>query len=91
MDLTFNEDSRARVDMNVVMTGGGQLVEVQGTGEHGPFLYSEMESLLRMARKGVGILVSQQRQALGELADAMMQGDSRGSAVRAKADEDPFF
>lgn len=68
LDLDYQEDSTARVDMNVVMTGRGQLVEVQGTGEGAPFSPVEMERLLEMARVGMAGVFAAQRLALGELA-----------------------
>ncbi|MEW6524885.1 MAG: ribonuclease PH [Bacillota bacterium] len=68
LDLDYQEDSMARVDMNVVMTGRGQLVEIQGTGEGAPFSPMEMEKLLGLARTGVERLLEAQRAALGELA-----------------------
>jgi ribonuclease PH len=53
LDLDYNEDSIADVDMNVVMTGSGKLVEVQATAERRPFSLSRMNSLVRLARKGI--------------------------------------
>ncbi|MHB1627971.1 MAG: ribonuclease PH [Bacilli bacterium] len=67
LDLCFSEDSAASVDMNVVMTGSGQLVEVQGTGETATFSRAELSSLLDFAELGVRQLVEMQRQVLGEL------------------------
>ncbi len=68
LDLRYEEDSRAQVDMNVVMTAGGRLVEIQGTGEQAPFTQEEMEQMLRLAHSGIGMLVEVQRRVLGELA-----------------------
>lgn len=53
LDLAYDEDSRAQVDMNVVMTGSGQLVEVQATAEGRPFASDEMHQLLRLAASGI--------------------------------------
>ena len=53
--------------MNVVMTGGGQFVEVQGTGEEATFTESQLSTMLQLARTGIRRLTEQQRQALGEL------------------------
>jgi ribonuclease PH len=64
LDLDYAEDSAARVDMNVVMTGGGRLVEVQGTAEHGSFDRSELDALLDLATSGVERIGGYQRQAL---------------------------
>ncbi|PKM82963.1 MAG: ribonuclease PH [Firmicutes bacterium HGW-Firmicutes-14] len=67
LDLAFDEDSAAEVDMNVVMTGTGKFVEVQGTAEESPFSREEFDGLLKMAHKGIGELAAIQKQALGEL------------------------
>ena len=61
LDLTYIEDSKARVDMNVVMTGNGEFVEVQGTGEGATFTKDQMESLLALAKKGIAELTDIQR------------------------------
>ncbi|MBI3944606.1 MAG: ribonuclease PH [Armatimonadetes bacterium] len=58
LDLNYHEDSQAAVDMNVVMTGSGKLVEIQGTAEHMPFTRSEMNALLNLAEKGIQELVA---------------------------------
>ncbi|MEW6081425.1 MAG: ribonuclease PH [Bacillota bacterium] len=68
LDLCFSEDANARVDMNIVMTGLGQIVEIQGTGEQAPFTQGEMETLLRLAYRGISELVTVQRNVLGSLA-----------------------
>ncbi len=80
LDLNYEEDSKAKVDMNVVMTGRGQFVEVQGTGEENPFSRSELDGLLAIAEKGIREMIEQQREALGPIA---LQISSRqpGSAV----------
>lgn len=64
LDLAYEEDSRAQVDMNVVMTGTGRLVEVQATAEGRPFTESEMQSLLRLATAGIHDLTKMQRDLL---------------------------
>ena len=64
LDLSYQEDSRADVDMNVVMTGGGKFVEIQSTAEHTPFDDSELERLLDLARTGIADLRVIQQQAL---------------------------
>ena len=64
LDLNYEEDSRAQVDMNVAMTGDGRFVEVQGTGEGMPFARDEFDRLLALAGTGIAALVSQQRAAL---------------------------
>jgi ribonuclease PH len=65
LDLDYSEDSTAQVDMNVVMTGAGKLVEVQGTAEHGAFERSELDAMLDLATKGIAELTAQQELALG--------------------------
>jgi ribonuclease PH len=65
LDLNYAEDSTAQVDMNVVMTGSGRLVEVQGTAEHGAFDRSELDEMLDLATKGITELTAQQEMALG--------------------------
>ncbi len=64
LDLCYEEDSRAQVDMNVVMTGSGRLVEVQATGEGRPFNREELENLLDMAGRGIEHLTEQQQSLL---------------------------
>ncbi|MFN2594721.1 MAG: ribonuclease PH [Actinomycetota bacterium] len=61
LDLNYPEDSTAQVDMNVVMTGRGQLVEVQGTAEQGAFARSELDLLLDLAEKGISELTKHQQ------------------------------
>lgn len=67
LDLNYPEDSNAEIDMNVVMTGNGQFVEVQGTGEKRPFKGDELTQLLKMAEEGVQNLVAIQKEILGSL------------------------
>jgi ribonuclease PH len=62
LDLPYSEDSRADVDMNVVMTSEGRFVEVQGTAEGMPFSRSELDSLLELAQAGIGEIVELQRE-----------------------------
>jgi ribonuclease PH len=64
LDLDYAEDSGCDTDMNVVMTGGGGFVEVQGTAEGAPFTRQEMDRLIALATKGIGELVALQRRAL---------------------------
>jgi ribonuclease PH len=66
LDLTYQEDSTCQVDMNVVMTGSGHLIEVQGTAEHQPFTRLELDDLLALATRGVQQLMAQQRDLIGE-------------------------
>lgn len=66
VDLDYTEDVAAEVDMNVVMTGGGRFVEVQGTGEKATFSEQELAAMLKLARGGIAKLREVQKQALGE-------------------------
>ena len=61
LDLTFEEDSSADVDMNVVMRGNGEFVEIQGTGEHRTFTADELKKLLELAKKGIEEIIDIQR------------------------------
>jgi ribonuclease PH len=65
LDLCYEEDSRAEVDMNVVMTGGGKFVEVQATAERSPFDEGQLAQLIELARRGIAQLAAAQREALG--------------------------
>lgn len=65
LDLTYEEDSRAEVDFNVVMTGSGKLVEVQGTAEGEPFSRDDLDAMLSQAAAGIGALTAIQREASG--------------------------
>jgi ribonuclease PH len=80
LDLNYEEDSKAKVDMNVVMTGQGQFVEVQGTGEESPFSRAELDGLLAIAEKGIREMIDQQREALGPIA-LLIGSRQSGSAV----------
>ncbi len=64
LDLCFEEDSHADVDMNVVMTGGGEFVEIQGTAEGEPFSNEELQQMLALAARGTGRLVGIQKELL---------------------------
>jgi ribonuclease PH len=65
LDLEYIEDAACDTDMNVVMTGAGHYVEVQGTAEGVAFTRKEMDALLSLADKGVAELVALQKQSLG--------------------------
>lgn len=64
LDLDYAEDSACGTDMNVVMTGAGGFVEVQGTAESAPFSRAELDALLELAERGIRQLIAAQRQAL---------------------------
>ena len=65
LDLCYDEDSTADVDMNIVMTRSGRFVELQGTAESAPFTDEQLEEMLKLGRKGVKELIELQRAALG--------------------------
>jgi len=66
LDLDYSEDSRADVDMNIVRTGAGFFIEIQGTAETGPFSQAQMTRMLELASTGVEQMVAAQAEALGE-------------------------
>ena len=61
LDLNYEEDSTAEVDMNIVMTGSGNLVEIQGTAEGNPFSVKDLDDLIILAKQGIEQLISRQR------------------------------
>ena len=67
LDLAYEEDSRAEVDMNVVMTGSGRYVEVQGTAEALPFGRESLLDMLDLAETGIQQLIELQREAVGHI------------------------
>ena len=64
LDLDYDEDSKAEVDMNIVMTGGGRFIEIQGTAEKEPFRKEDLNLLLILGKKGIEDLVKIQKKAL---------------------------
>jgi ribonuclease PH len=64
LDLNYEEDSRAHVDMNLVMTGENEYIEIQGTGEEKPFSRAQMNALMEMAELGIQKLIVHQNDAL---------------------------
>ncbi len=67
LDLAYEEDSRAEVDMNLVMTGGKKIVEIQGTAEQHPFDDAQLKKMMDLARKGIESLIAKQQAVLGSL------------------------
>jgi len=67
LDLCFEEDARAEVDMNVVMTGSGELIEIQATGEEATFTREEAQKMLDLAADGIYRLVNYQQELLGDI------------------------
>jgi ribonuclease PH len=69
LDLNYDEDSKADLDMNIVMTGKGKFIEVQGTAEREPFTKEAMDKLLALADKGIKQLIEIQKEAIGKYLD----------------------
>jgi ribonuclease PH len=67
LDLAYEEDSRADVDMNVIKTSDGRFIEIQGTAEAQPFNRAELDSLLALADTGIQALISIQREVVGQI------------------------
>ncbi|MDN7245915.1 ribonuclease PH [Planococcus shenhongbingii] len=69
LDLNYVEDSSAEVDMNLVMTGAGHFVELQGTGEEATFTRAQLNEMMDLGEAGIRQLISMQKEALGEVAN----------------------
>lgn len=80
LDLNYEEDFKADVDMNIVMTGSGEFVEIQGTGEEATFSSNQLQTMLDLAKEGLNVITEKQRDALGDLADRI------GETVLAKGE-----
>lgn len=85
LDLCYQEDSTAKVDMNVIMTDQKEFVEIQGTGEESPFSRQELTTLLELAEKGNLELIQMQKDALGEAGNLI--GRSSSEETGEKSDE----
>ncbi len=80
LDLCYEEDSAAQVDMNIVMTGQGKYVEIQGTGEEHPFSANELMVLLDAAKEGCMLLIETQKQVLGSEIVELIEKKEKGRA-----------
>ncbi|MFG6116440.1 ribonuclease PH [Halobacillus sp. MO56] len=69
LDLCYEEDSKAHVDMNVIMTGNGEFVELQGTGEEATFSMSQLQNMLELAQTGMEEIFTIQKEAIGSYTD----------------------
>jgi ribonuclease PH len=67
LDLDYEKDVRADVDMNIVMTGSGKFIEVQGTAEHDPFTHKQLQQLLNLASQGIRKIIAIQKRQLGDV------------------------
>ena len=66
LDLCYEEDSRAAVDMNIVLSESGDFIEIQGTGEETVFSRKELDGILELAESGIGEIILRQREVLRE-------------------------
>ncbi len=80
LDLNYEEDSKAHVDMNIVMTGTGEFVEIQGTGEEATFSMKQLNELLQLAEQGIQTIIMKQREVLGDITNRI------GESVTAKGE-----
>jgi ribonuclease PH len=80
LDLNYEEDSKAKVDMNLVMTGSGKYVELQGTGEESPFDRHELDQLLSLGEQGILQMIERQKEVLGPIADKIGAGRTGAGA-----------
>ncbi|WP_046215749.1 ribonuclease PH [Paenibacillus wulumuqiensis] len=76
LDLNYEEDSKAKVDMNVVMTGTGEFVELQGTGEDRPFTRKELDQMLELGEEGIRQMIELQKEILGPIALKITSGQA---------------
>ncbi len=76
LDLNYEEDSKAKVDMNIVMTGKGEFVELQGTGEERPFNRKELDQMLELGEEGVMRMIELQKEVLGPIALKIASGQA---------------
>lgn len=77
LDLDYEKDFAADVDMNVVMTGNGEFVEIQGTGEEATFSYSQLQTMLQLAQEGIEELFAKQKSVLGNIAEQIGNKDEK--------------
>ncbi|MFC7321071.1 ribonuclease PH [Halobacillus campisalis] len=80
LDLCYEEDSQAHVDMNVVMTGQGEFVELQGTGEEATFSMNQLQEMLSLAQEGVTELITLQKEAIGKWSETIESKQSSKAA-----------
>lgn len=77
LDLNYDEDSQAKVDMNIVMTDEGKYVEIQGTGEESPFNEQELTTLLELGKEGISQLIKYQQEVLGDISKLIIRDDDK--------------
>ncbi|MBT2215177.1 ribonuclease PH [Virgibacillus dakarensis] len=79
LDLNYEEDSKAHVDMNIVMTGSGEFVELQGTGEEATFTANQLQTMLQLANEGIVTIIDKQKESLGDLVNRIGETIPRNS------------
>lgn len=77
LDLEYVEDAEAKVDMNIVMTGNHEFVELQGTGEEASFSYDELQEMLELGKKGIEEIFELQKNVLGDLAELIVKKEDK--------------
>lgn len=77
LDLNYKQDSEAEVDMNVVMTGNGEFVEIQGTGEEATFSQQQLNEMLGLSNQGIQDIIIKQKKVLGEIATKIGNTDNK--------------
>lgn len=87
LDLCYEEDSHAIVDMNVIMSGDGRFIEIQATGEQSPYSREQFDKLLDLAGKGVGRLIELQKSVLGETADEIGRAGKNEEVSRSDEEQ----
>lgn len=87
LDLDYVEDSTAKVDMNIVMTGDGKFVELQGTGEEATFSREELDEMLQLAEKGIKELFEIQKKAIGEISEKLLPPSNNEAATDVNEEE----
>lgn len=82
LDLNYEEDAHAHVDMNIVMTGAEEYVEIQGTGEEATFTGNQLQELLQLANQGIRQLITKQKETLGDLGNRVGETVERGTDTK---------
>ncbi|MGH9867077.1 MAG: ribonuclease PH [Candidatus Polarisedimenticolia bacterium] len=83
LDLSYDEDSNAGVDMNIVATDAGRYIEIQGTAESAPFTGDQMNEMLALAGQGLQSLFALQRQTLGDVLGSVLRTDAPAAAPKS--------
>src|SRR5690625_48279 len=79
LDLNYAEDFEAHVDMNIVMTGSGEFVEIQGNGEEATFTPQQLQHMLKLADEGISKIIEKQKAVLGDLTDTIVTAEDNSN------------